>query len=194
MRRVWWCGFALLAIALVGLPFLPAGGANSKKRAVGIEKRVPWTTSKVVGSPEPPPPYRTERAFPKLKFSEPLDMTSVPGTDLLLVAERWGKVWAFRNDKDVADKTLVLEIKPGKNAKGDATKPVIYAIAVPPKALKDQGELYVTYVADSASELPKGTRSRPLYARPNEGRHYRGCDDGDRHLRMAFGRTQRRMP
>jgi len=152
------CGFAFVSVVLIGLPFLVADGPASTKKVFGIEKRVPWTTSKVVSSPEPPAPYRTERVFPKLKFDEPLDMTYVPGTDLLLVAERWGKVWAFRNLKDVADKTLVLEFKPGKNAKGEATKPVIYAIAVPPKPMGEKGELYVTYVADSANESPKGTR------------------------------------
>src|SRR5262245_55061570 len=33
-----------------------------------IPARVPWTTSRIVGSPEPPPPYRNERAFPNLQF------------------------------------------------------------------------------------------------------------------------------
>ncbi|MBX9679420.1 MAG: PQQ-dependent sugar dehydrogenase [Gemmataceae bacterium] len=158
MRRVWFSGLAILTLALLGLPFLLAQGSGTTKKVVGIEKRVPWTTSKIVGSPEPPAPYRTERAFPKITFSEPLDMTSVPGTDWMLVAERWGKIWAFRNAKDAADKTLVLELKPGKNAKGEATKPVIYAVAVPPKKLEEKGELYITYVADSVSEQPKGTQ------------------------------------
>ena len=48
-------------------------------KAVGIQKRIPWATSKVKGSPEPPSPYRSEVAFPKLKFFEPLEMTIVPG-------------------------------------------------------------------------------------------------------------------
>jgi hypothetical protein len=30
--------------------------------------RIPWTTSRVVGSPDPPPPFRVVRAFPELKF------------------------------------------------------------------------------------------------------------------------------
>ena len=29
----------------------------------GIDKRVPWTTSHIKGSPEPPAPYRIERVF-----------------------------------------------------------------------------------------------------------------------------------
>ena len=62
--------------------------ARAADRPVGLDKRVPWTTSKVRGSPEPPSPYRTEIAFPKLKFDEPLDMTNVPGSERLFVTER----------------------------------------------------------------------------------------------------------
>ena len=42
--------------------------------------RVPWTTSRVVGSPEPPLPYQLERAYPKLTFAHPLDMGFAPGS------------------------------------------------------------------------------------------------------------------
>jgi hypothetical protein len=62
------------------------------RKPFGLDKRVPWTTSKVVGSPEPPPPYKTQRAFPKLTFEEPLDLAYAPGTNRLFVAQRWGKI------------------------------------------------------------------------------------------------------
>jgi len=51
---------------------------------------VPWTTSRVKGSPEPPAPYRSELAFPKVKFSEPLDLAFVPGANRIAVAQRRG--------------------------------------------------------------------------------------------------------
>ena len=50
--------------------------------------RVPWTTSHVVGQPEPPPPYKCVVAFPGLKFKRPLLITRAPGTDRLFVGER----------------------------------------------------------------------------------------------------------
>ena len=31
-------------------------------------KRVPWTTSRLTGSPDPPPPYRIEQVFARLRF------------------------------------------------------------------------------------------------------------------------------
>ncbi len=53
-------------------------------------ERAAWTTSRIKGSPEPPSPYQTEIAFPKLKFDEPVDMTLVPGSNRMVVVERFG--------------------------------------------------------------------------------------------------------
>ena len=58
-------------------------------------ERTPWTTSKVVGSPEPPDPYRLELAYPKLKLFEPLSAAVIPGSKRLMVAERPGKIWVL---------------------------------------------------------------------------------------------------
>src|SRR5882724_72639 len=81
------------------------GGDTAKKagpsRPFGIDKRVPWNSSKIIGTPEPPPPYRTAQVFSKLKFSEPLAMASVPGSNRLLVVERRGKIYAFENSPTV---------------------------------------------------------------------------------------------
>src|SRR5262245_21460410 len=133
----------LIVAGLVGLGFIgwQSLAAQPVKKPYGLDKRVPWTTSKVVGSPEPPPPYRTEPAFPKLpKFEEPLDLTYAPGTDRLFVAGRWGKIWSFVNNKDVDKADLALELK---DAKGN--KQVIYAFTFHPK-FKDNGYLFVTWI------------------------------------------------
>ncbi len=58
----------------------------------GIDKRTPWTTSKFVGSPEPPLPYVVERAFEHLNFTTPDEMQIVPGSNRLAVCEVKGKV------------------------------------------------------------------------------------------------------
>src|SRR5436190_10449539 len=64
------------------------------------EKRIPWTTSKVTGSPEPPHPYRVVPAFPKLRFKNPLHITNAPGTDRLFVLEHEGRIFSFPNLPD----------------------------------------------------------------------------------------------
>lgn len=146
MRR-----FVALPLLLCGFT-LSSADAPVRKQS-GLDKRVPWTTSKVIGSPEPPPPYRTELAFPKLpKFDEPLDMTYAPGTKRLFVAERWGKIWSFMNYRETDKADLALHLHNGKQ------KQVIYAFTFHPK-FKDNGYIYVTWIPDPSQEgLPKGTR------------------------------------
>jgi putative heme-binding domain-containing protein len=58
-------------------------------------ERVPWTTSHVQGTPEPPPPYVVERIFPALTFSRPLDLKALPGTDRLVVLQETGQMFSF---------------------------------------------------------------------------------------------------
>jgi uncharacterized repeat protein (TIGR03806 family) len=139
---------ALLAGALLFRWDAGAAGQGGKpqRKAFGIDKRTLWTTSRVKGSPEPPAPYRTEVAFPKLKFSEPLDLTNAPGSDRLFVAERKGKILSFANRPDAARADLVLDLKR-----------TVYGIAVHPGFAKNR-YLYVTYLPQGDKELPNGTR------------------------------------
>jgi uncharacterized repeat protein (TIGR03806 family) len=135
-----------------------AGDTEPVRKPFGLDQRIPWTTSKVIGSPEPPPPYKTERVFANLKFDEPLDLTYAPGTTRLFVAERWGKIYSFVNKKDVDKADLVLEFKGAKDSKGEPMKQVIYAFTTHPK-FKENGYLYVTWIPNSETEgLPNGSR------------------------------------
>src|SRR5689334_14137393 len=146
-------GFGLL---LLHWPTSTAQQPVAKK--YGLDKRVPWTTSKVIGSPEPPPPYKTERVFPKLTFEEPLDLTYAPGTNRLFVAQRWGKIYSFVNDKDTAKADLALDFKGAKDSRGEPMKQVIYAFTVHPK-FKDNGYIYVTWIPNTEKEyLHNGSR------------------------------------
>jgi glucose/arabinose dehydrogenase len=54
-------------------------------RPHAIDKRLPLTTSKVVGSPDPPLPFGAVKAFPDLVLSYPIAVTHQPGSDRLLV-------------------------------------------------------------------------------------------------------------
>ncbi len=64
--------------------------AKGAAKPYGIERRLPLTTSRVVGSPDPPPPYRVRRLYPKLKLNFPIAVARQPGSDrLLLISEAW---------------------------------------------------------------------------------------------------------
>jgi len=125
----------------------PCGiSAADNDRPFGLERRVPWTSSRIQGSPEPPPPYRTAVAFPNLKFEEPLELTTAPGTDRLFVAERFGKIRSFPNQRDAAEAEVLL----------DLGKP-IYGLAFHPNFAAN-GYFFVTYMANPDEGDPRGTR------------------------------------
>jgi uncharacterized repeat protein (TIGR03806 family) len=154
---------ALVVVGLVGLLLTglrwTAADTQPAARKFGLDQRVSWTTSKVIGSPEPPPPYKTEPAFPKLpSFEEPLDLAQAPGTNRLFVAGRWGKIWSFEKKKDADRADLALEFKGAKDSEGEPMKQVIYAFTFHPK-FKENGYLYVTWIPNPEKEgLPKGSR------------------------------------
>src|SRR5439155_13903670 len=103
---------AMIAGIMAVLAIGPRQGLSAPdKKPFDLDKRVPWTTSKITGSPEPPPPYRSETAFPKLKFFEPLDMARIPGTNRLVIAERPGKIFSFVNDPKTEKPDLTVYVK-----------------------------------------------------------------------------------
>lgn len=83
----------------------------------GPERRVPWTTSRVVGFPSPPPPYRAVPAFPKLKLPCPIGVVHQPGSDYLLLIHQmsaWsgrGRIVRIKDDPQVesAEELLTLD-------------------------------------------------------------------------------------
>ncbi len=85
---------------------------NETQKPFGLEPRKPWTSSKLVGTPEPPPPYTVRRIFPEIVFKSPVFIAQEPGTDRMMVGELDGKIWAFPISNPVPDaKELVLETK-----------------------------------------------------------------------------------
>ena len=99
-----------------------ARGADGEVKSARVERppgrggRPLWTTSRITGSPEPPPPYRVERAFPGLKFVNPVELTAAPGTDRLFLAEQSGKIYSFPNDPSMCPARPVL--RPGHGTPG----------------------------------------------------------------------------
>ena len=57
----------------------------------GLTERVPWTTSRVIGSPDPPLPYTVERAFTKIDWKRPVYAKAEPGTNWLCVVLQGGE-------------------------------------------------------------------------------------------------------
>jgi uncharacterized repeat protein (TIGR03806 family) len=105
---------AFVALATAGAPVPRAaepGPGPGAERPHGLARRVPWTSSRIQGTPDPPPPYRTEPAFPRLKFAEPLAMAMAPGGHRWFLAQRYGQVLSFPDDPAAAKADLVLDLK-----------------------------------------------------------------------------------
>ena len=87
----------LVIVAGLGLGFAPCAAETPKPRESKPAElgRTPWTTSRVVGSPDPPPPFKVVRAFPNLKFEHPLLIARCPGSDRLFVGEQAGVLYSF---------------------------------------------------------------------------------------------------
>ena len=99
-------------LALVAGLFLSAcGSASSGEGDVpyGLTERVLWNTSRVVGSPEPPPPYQLRRVFPQHSFENPTFIAQDPNSERLLVAEYGGPIYSFHGNDPDAGKDLFLD-------------------------------------------------------------------------------------
>jgi uncharacterized repeat protein (TIGR03806 family) len=85
------------------------------ERRFGLERRIPWNDSRVVGSPEPILPYKVVRAFPKLTIKQPLSMTPEPGRKRLFVLQHlgfWagpGRLLAVADDQSASEAELLVE-------------------------------------------------------------------------------------
>jgi len=69
-------------------PLKFVGPDKTTSRPRGISQRIPLTTSKVVGSPEPPYPYRVRKAFAKLDVSLPIAVVNEPGSNRMLFIDQ----------------------------------------------------------------------------------------------------------
>lgn len=125
-------------------------GDSKDEKPFGIAKRIPWTTSRITGSPEPPPPYRVERAFGNLQFKQPVILTNAPATDRLFVVEVAGRVLSFPNDQNGQQADLAIDLS--KEIEGMSR---VYGLAFHPE-FEENRYCYICYV--TKEKLDDGTR------------------------------------
>ncbi|HLY11189.1 MAG TPA: PQQ-dependent sugar dehydrogenase, partial [Planctomycetota bacterium] len=128
----------------------------------GLDERQAWTTSRITGSPEPPPPYRTERVLPRVTFKLPVDLTYAPGSDRLFVVEQKGMVYSVSASPETDHADLFIDLHevsgldrvPRCKGVGDS-----YAIAFDPDFGKNRF-CYLMYVLDATDAQPLALGSR----------------------------------
>jgi putative heme-binding domain-containing protein len=149
----WGLYLGLLALPLLGFAADPVKSA-----------RVPLTTSRVTGSPDPPPPFKVVRAFPNLKFEHPLLLARAPGMDRLFVGEQDGVLYSFVDKPDAkADLFFDLrkEVKTIKQLPGAKDIEAVYGLTFHPDFEKNR-QCFVCYTIRGENRrernLENGTR------------------------------------
>jgi uncharacterized repeat protein (TIGR03806 family) len=132
----------------------------AKKKAFDIEHRQLWTTDNIHGSPEPPDPYTTEVAFPKIKLFEPLSVDWIPNAFLngFAVATRPGKIVYFPIKPDVDRVTEIIDLKR-----------TVYGVAFHPE-FTTNGQFFVTSIIEF--DKPNGSRISRFTVKDLKARQY----------------------
>jgi uncharacterized repeat protein (TIGR03806 family) len=104
----------------------------------GLEKRIPWKSSRLVGSPEPPLPFTVARAFTKQEWKSPIYIAREPSLDALWIVQSNNKpdqgslIIRIKDDPDSGVRETVLEIP----------KQLVYSVCFDPE-YRNNGFVYV---------------------------------------------------
>ncbi len=103
----------------------------------GLEHREPWTSSRLQGFPEPPPPFRLQPAFPQLHIPKLIALNRIPQSPWLLAIDHQrdyggpSRILQFV-DEPAAEQTSVLLELPE----------IVYGLAFDPH-FQENGWLYI---------------------------------------------------
>src|SRR5262249_52761591 len=107
-------------VSAVAAAILLLGPCTGRSRAAdepyGLLKRVPWNSTRLKGSPEPPPPYPVEKTFNKQRWKSPIYIAAEPGTDRLWIvlpeggSDQGSQIVRIKDDPAALESTVVLDI------------------------------------------------------------------------------------
>ncbi len=125
-----WIALIVLCATAVG----EAVRADEVPSSFNTKERVALTTSRVIGSPEPPLPYQVRQAYTALETKRPLAISHEVGTRHLLLIEhlsKGGQIVRVRGDEENPQRDVLLKLDD-----------VIYGIALHPD-FEQNGYLFV---------------------------------------------------
>jgi uncharacterized repeat protein (TIGR03806 family) len=137
-------------LALIAVVAIAGAGADAGEH-------VPWTTSHFAGTPDPPPPFAAEPAFPRLVFDRPVLLAQAPGTRYLVVAEVRGKVLSFPDDPGTDRAEVALDLTAGRRRMG-----ALYGLAFHPRFAENR-QVFLCYTMPG--DRPEGTHVSRFTAR-----------------------------
>src|SRR5262245_8689313 len=143
--------FHARALAALVLAMLPCKGAGADP-PFGLERRVPWTSSRLIGSPDPPLPYTVSKTFTNLEWKAPIYIAPEPGTDFLLVVLAGGepdqpsKILRIKDDPATGKSEPFLEVE----------RRLVYAVSFHPGYEQD-GFMFL-FTNGNTGETERGNR------------------------------------
>jgi uncharacterized repeat protein (TIGR03806 family) len=159
-----WRHFSFLFLLLVAFASIAFAADETP---FGLDRRIPWTTSHVVGSPDPPLPYLVEKTFTNIQWRAPLFLISEPDTDSIFVIlqggekDRPSKILRLREDPTAKEAEPLLMI----------TNRLIYSVEFHP-GYPTNGHLFVF----SNGPTPKGERTNRISRFTVDRKAPRHCD------------------
>lgn len=140
------CLFPSLLLLCVASVVLGESVQAGDSAPFDTHRRQRWTTGAIHGQPEPPDPFTTADAFPRLKLHEPLSVGFDKASNRFGVATRPGKIYTFENRPDVDRADLLIDI--GRTTYGFAFHP----------RFEENGYFYVMSILDPGKTEENGSR------------------------------------
>lgn len=106
----------IFGLSLLLLAARSTSAAVEDEAPFGLDRRIPWTTSRVIGSPDPPLPFTVEKTFTNIHWRGPIFVAPEPGTDSLFVIQQGGekerpsKVLRVRDDPNADHAETLLTV------------------------------------------------------------------------------------
>lgn len=147
--------------AFIGIVVAAVGTGEEIRNA-----RPAWTSSRIHGTPEPPPPLKTRRVYPHLAFQEPTELAVADGLNRIFVTERLGRVFSFPDDDSCRQADLFVDgnelvARLAQRRDEDLVFHGLFGIAFPPD-FADTRFCYLCYAARhkdrTRGQHPEGTR------------------------------------
>jgi putative heme-binding domain-containing protein len=128
-------------------------------------QRIPWTTSRIHGSPDPAKPYVARQIYEKLTFREVTEIVFDSTSKNWFILERAGRIFSIPHDGDAAEATLIADLK--------AIHPdldYLYGFAFHPNFAENQ-QVFITYTTGAGKD--DGTKLSRFILAPTENREPR---------------------
>ena len=106
----------LLSLLGVAVSQEDVADEEQQERPYGLTARTPWTSSRLLGSPDPPRPYIATKMFADIQWDRPIYVKAEPDGQHLFVIEQGGeenrptKLFRIVDRADATEKTLLLTV------------------------------------------------------------------------------------